>query len=100
MAGNFRTAWLFSPRAVHGVDTYTLCWLLILLKNDPFETVHGAEFASRERVVRRNTSHQGELMYLAGACDAAGGLPGFNLPRAAFCGGISRLLGREVRPSL
>jgi hypothetical protein len=60
-----------------------------------FETGPGAEIASRERAVRRNSSHQGELMYLAGAVDAAGGLPRFNLPNAAFCGGISLLQGRR-----
>ena len=53
----------------------------------------GGEIASRERVIDRKSAHQGGLMYLAKTCDAAGGLPGVQLPTPTFWGEISRLRG-------
>jgi hypothetical protein len=73
---------------------------MILLNNHRLDTRRGGEIASRERLIDRNSTHQGGLMYLARTCDAAGGLPGFNYPHLPF-GERSRVCeGREVRASL
>jgi hypothetical protein len=55
---------LIEFECVSALKVFFYIIILVLLKNDPFETGHGAEFASRERLVHRNSSHQGELMYL------------------------------------